>query len=142
MENKKSKTAFTVNELEAQFHKDLCNSFKLNVSGGDHISIQTPFYFPNGDSYQIYLKHKEGDTFCITDRATTVGQIFHIQDTYERKEKELLTRICKEYQIEEHDGELHIWSVSHRLVEDVMRLAQAIKAIVLYTTQLILQNEE
>ena len=119
-----------------ELQNKLCNSFcaEIRVSKKDDnlIRIETPFYFPDGDPYQIYLTEIATGGFRITDMGHTLMRLSYENDIDKMRKGakgNLLQQIQIELGILEDDGEFYIESTANEIHFHIFKLGQAITKI-------------
>ena len=132
-----------------ELQNKLCNSFcaEIRVSKKDDnlIRIETPFYFPDGDPYQIYLTEIATGGFRITDMGHTLMQLSYENDIDKMRKGSrggLLQQIQIELGILEDDGEFYIESTGNEIHLNIFKLGQAITKIydLTFLNQLRVEN--
>ncbi len=58
----------------------LCTEIQIRVKNSDLITIDTPFYFADGDPYQIYIKEMTGGILRLTDMGHTLMHLSYEND--------------------------------------------------------------
>ena len=114
----------------------MCHQFCIDVKvsmKNDHlIRIETPFYFPDGDPYQIYLVELETGGFRVTDKGHTLMHLSYENDL-DALEKgswgKLLNQIQLELGLKEEDGEFYLESTLEDIPANIFRLGQGITKI-------------
>lgn len=125
--------------MEIQIDKlqeKLCNSFCTEITvtqkNDDLIRVETPFLFPDGDPYQIYIRVESAGVYRLTDAGHTFMQLSYLQDydTLRKGNREqLLSQIKLETGLKEDEGEFYIETSPENLSLDLFRFGQALTKI-------------
>ena len=120
-------------KLQEILCKSLCADIRITKEKNDFWNVETPFYFSDGDSYQIYLQPLEDKKFRITDAGHTYMQLSYESDiTAIQKEgtrKNLLENIKTELEISEENGVFYLDSTIDEIHTNIFKFAQAITKI-------------
>lgn len=46
----------------------MCADVKIRSKGVNLLMVETPFYFPDGDPYQLYIKEMPGGNIRLTEK--------------------------------------------------------------------------
>ena len=110
----------------------LCTSSSLREIDNGYIAVSSPFSFPDGDAFSIYLKPLAGGGYRITDLGHTFMHLSYEMDTSDLRKgsrKTVLDRIISESGITEEDGEIYIESMQEKLGENLFHIGQALTRI-------------
>ncbi len=114
----------------------LCSSFCANIrisKKNEHLMrIETPFHFPDGDPYQIYLKEMGTGGFRVTDSGHTLMQLSYENDIdifRKGTRNDLMNQILLETGLKEDDGEFYLESTSDDIHVNIFQLGQGITKI-------------
>ncbi|ABL65731.1 DUF1828 domain-containing protein [Chlorobium phaeobacteroides] len=121
-----------VNILQNTLCKAMCSEVKIREKSAGLLAVDTPFTFPDGDQYQLYIKVMPGGLLRLTDMGHTLMHLSYEHDIdkfCEGTRGALYEKIKSETSVEEHDGSLCIDSTSEQLAADIFRLGQAITSI-------------
>ncbi|MBV5329927.1 MAG: DUF1828 domain-containing protein [Chlorobium sp.] len=121
-----------VNILQNTLCKAMCSEVKISEKSAGLLAVDTPFTFPDGDQYQLYIKVMPGGLLRLTDMGHTLMHLSYEHDIdkfCEGTRGALYEKIKSETSVEEHDGSLCIDSTSEQLAADIFRLGQAITSI-------------
>ena len=83
---------------------------RLGSNFGKLLSIETPFYFADGDPYQLYIKEMPGGILRLTDMGHTMMHLSYDNDVDKFREGtrgKIFEQIKVETFIEEDNGELY-----------------------------------
>jgi hypothetical protein len=110
----------------------MCSEIRVIEKNKSLLRVETPFYFPDGDPYQIYIKEMSGGVIRLTDMGHTMMQLSYENDTDKFREGTrgiLLNSIISEMFINEEGGEFYIDTTMDNLGLSIFRLAQALTKI-------------
>ena len=120
-----------IKDLETALCNSLCANIKI-VETGNSYAIETPFYFPDGDMYEIYLKPLPQGGFRILDGAHTLMHLSYENDIEKFKHGQrnlLLENIKSELDINEDNGEFFIDCNATNIADNIIKFGQAITKI-------------
>ena len=120
-----------INNLQQKLCDGFCREIKI-VKIKENIIIETPFYFPDGDMYQIYLKELGTGGFRLTDNGHTLMHLSYendIESFYKGSRNILLENIKNELDIKEDNGEFYVDSLFQQIPENLFRFGQALTKI-------------
>jgi len=121
-----------VENLEHELCRALCAKVTLHEREDGNIFVATPFVFPDGDSFSIYLKRLSSGGFRISDMGSTMMQLSYEQDIDKFKEgtrNRVFNQILSEMGINDEDGELFIEIPAHHLASSIFQFGQAITRV-------------
>jgi len=110
----------------------LCAEVQVRAKNGNLLAIDTPFYFADGDPYQLYIKEMPGGILRLTDMGHTLMHLSYENDIEKFREGTrgiLLSQIKSETLIEEEEGEFYIETELGNLGSNLFRLGQALTKI-------------
>jgi hypothetical protein len=110
----------------------MCAEIRLKPKSENLLTIETPFFFPDGDPYQLYLKEMPGGIIRLTDMGHTLMHISYDIDTDKLKEGtrgRIFEQIKAETHIDEDQGELFIDTPLENLGFNIFRLGQALTKV-------------
>lgn len=110
----------------------MCAEVRLNSKSEDLIIIDTPFTFPDGDPYQIYLKEMPGGIMRLTDMGHTLMHLSYDNDIElfrDGTRAKLMGQIKAETSLSEDDGEFYIDTSVLTIGGDIFKIAQALTKI-------------
>jgi len=121
-----------INKLQVQLCDMLCANIQLiNVANGLSL-IETPFYFPDGDPYQIYLKEMPGGILRLSDMGHTMMHLSYENEITKFREgtsAKLFEQIKSEYNLQENNGEFYIDTPVDSIAINIFRIGQALTRI-------------
>ncbi len=110
----------------------MCADIQIRQKNGNLLAVDTPFCFPDGDPYQIYIKEMPGGILRLSDMGHTLMHLSYDNEMDKFREGTrgaLLNQIKAETSVEENDGEFYIETELANLGSTVFRLGQAITKI-------------
>ena len=128
-------SSIDIQKLQESLCNALCASVRLEkFPDGDIYCIQTPFYFPDGDPYQIYMETAGTDHLRLSDKGHLLMQMSYEMnvDSIFKGNKELIrTQILGETGIKEDRkrGEFYLVSPIDKLSESIFIFGQALTRI-------------
>jgi hypothetical protein len=110
----------------------LCAEIRLIEKSKSLVRVETPFFFPDGDPYQIYIKELPGGNLRLSDMGHTFMHLSYDNDTSKFREGtrgNILNQILADTFTNELNGELYIDTNVAQLVISVFRFGQAITKV-------------
>lgn len=110
----------------------LCAKIHLKEKNKSLIILETPFFFPDGDPYQIYLKEMPNGILRITDMGHTLIHLSYENEVDKFREGtrgKIFTQILSESFINEDNGEFYIETDIENLVSNLFHMGQALTKI-------------
>jgi len=110
----------------------MCAKVSLRETKDGHIVVSTPFTFPDGDGYTIYLKRTATGGWRLSDMGSTLMRLSYEQDIDKLKDgtrSRFFEQIIAEMDLEDDGGELSLEIPPDRLGEGVSRFGQALTRI-------------
>jgi len=121
-----------LNKLQETLCSLLCAEVKIQPKNEKLFAIETPFYFADGDPYQIYIKEMPGGIMRLTDMGHTMMHLSYENDIDKFREGtrgKIFEQIKAETLIEEDNGEFFIETSTENLGFNIFRLGQALTKI-------------
>lgn len=121
-----------INKLQNTLCSLMCAEVKIILKNENLLSIETPFYFADGDPYQIYIKETPGGIVRLTDMGHTMMHLSYennIDKFREGTRGKIFDQIKFETSIEEDNGEFFIDTPIENLGFNIFRLGQALTKI-------------
>lgn len=118
--------------LERELCRALCAEVTLHERPGGHVLISTPFMFPDGDSYSIYLKRLPSGGFRLSDMGSTLMHLSYEHDVDKLREgtrNKVFNQVLSEMGIVDDEGELYLEIPSHEIASGIFRLGQALTRV-------------
>jgi hypothetical protein len=119
-------------KIQSNLCQLLCAEIKLIEKNINLVIVETPFYFPDGDPYQIYLKEMPNGIIRLTDMGHTFMHLSYENDIDKFREGtrgNIFQQILAETFINEESGEFFIDTQVETLVINIFRLGQALTKI-------------
>jgi hypothetical protein len=110
----------------------MCAEVKIRTKNSKLLAIDTPFFFADGDPYQIYIKEMPGGVIRLTDMGHTMMHLSYENDIDKFREGtrgNIFNQIKAETFIEEDNGEFFIDTPLDNLGFNIFRLGQALTKI-------------
>jgi len=121
-----------IKKLEDNLCNLLCAEINLRPKNEELVLVETPFYFADGDPYQIYIKEMPGGVIRLTDMGHTMMHLSYENDISKFREGtrgKLLEHIKSETFISENEGEFYIETTIESLASNIFRLSQALTKV-------------
>ena len=110
----------------------MCANITLHQVNDNLLLVETPFYFSDGDPYQIYIKEQPGGILRLSDMGHTLMHLSYENDVNKFREGtrgKIFDQIKAEFFIEENNGEFFIDGLLDDLGLNIFRIGQAITKI-------------
>jgi hypothetical protein len=110
----------------------MCAEVKIIPKNGNLLSIETPFSFPDGDPYQLYIREMPGGILRLSDMGHTMMHLSYDNDVEKFREGtrgKIFDQIKAEYSVNEDNGEFYIETATENLGNTIFRLGQALTKI-------------
>lgn len=123
---------FDLQKMQNSLCELLCSEIKLLPKNESLAIVQTPFYFPDGDSYQIYIKEMPGGVIRLTDMGHSLMHLSYENDVDKFRigtRGTLFQQILAESFIQEDGGEFFVDTDLKNLAVAIFRLGQALTKI-------------
>ncbi len=121
-----------VNKLQETLCSLMCAEVKLRTKNSKLLAIETPFFFADGDPYQIYIKEMPGGQIRLTDMGHTMMHLSYDNDVDKFREGtrgNIFSQIKSETLVDEENGEFYIDTPIESLGFNIFRLGQALTKI-------------
>lgn len=119
-------------ELESTLCRALCGSVKVQQRADALWRVDTPWTFPDGDGYSIYISPAPTGGLRISDQGLTLMRLSYENDLAKLREGtrgRLLTQVLADTGLMEDDGEFFLDSTADDLGANVLRLGQALTRV-------------
>ena len=120
-------------EIQNVICSSLCAEVKVSDRGDGLWFVSTPFNFPDGDAYSIYLKKLRTGGFRITDMGITLMHLSYENDIEKFRgdgtRGKLFRQILSEMDLSDEDGEFYIETPATTLGANIFRFGQALTKI-------------
>lgn len=110
----------------------MCANVRVHPKSDTLLMIETPFFFSDGDPYQIYVREMPGGVIRLTDMGHTLMHLSYENDTNKFRDGtrgKMFEQIKAECTVEETDGEFYIDAPLENLGTNIFRLGQALTKI-------------
>jgi len=119
---------------EKQLCKQFCAQIKLHRRSNGLVMLETPFSYPDGDQYPLYLSETRTGGIKISDGGHTLMHLSYENDVdkfFEGSRQMLLQRIVSEQGVDfdESSGQFSLECAPAQLSEAAFRLGQAITRV-------------
>jgi len=121
-----------VSKLQEMLCSLMCAEVKIRTKSENLLAVDTPFFFADGDPYQIYIKEMPGGVIRLSDMGHTMMHLSYENDTDKFREGtrgNILNQIKSETFLEEDNGEFFIDTPIDNLGYNIFRLGQALTKI-------------
>lgn len=123
---------FDLEKLQVSLCESLCSEVKLRPKDGNLVFVDTPFSFPDGDAFQIYLKEMSNGVLRLTDMGHTFMHLSYENDIDKFRlgtRGNIFQGILSEFFVEESGGEFFIDTNVSQMPISIFRLGQALTKI-------------
>jgi hypothetical protein len=117
------------NELQKILCKALCAEATVTSVHDGFWRVATPFRFPDGDSYTLYLQQVASGGLRISDAGSTMMHLSYENDIDKLREGtrgRLLQQVLSESDMQEDDGEFFVESAIEDIGKSMFRFGQAL----------------
>jgi len=121
-----------IKKIQDNLCQMLCAEIRLHKKNENLIRVETPFFFPDGDPYQIYIKELPGGNIRLSDMGHTFMHLSYENETSKFREGtrgNIFNQILAETSVNELNGEFFIETNVEGLVLNIFRFGQAITKI-------------
>ena len=118
----------TRQDLQSLLCKAMCADVVVDVASDDLWRVTTPFVFPDGDGYSLYLKQLPSGGWRVGDLGSTLMHLSYENDIGKFREGSrgrLFAQILADSELSEDDGEFFIDTPAEALGVGVFRFGQA-----------------
>lgn len=118
-----------INILQQKLCTVLCADIKLIEKKAGLTLIETPFYFSDGDPYQIYLKEMPNGIFRLTDMGHTFMHLSYENEMTKFREGtrgRIFEQIKAEHNLHEENAEFFIETSLENISTNLFKLGQAL----------------
>lgn len=110
----------------------MCAEVSITAKSDSLLTVETPFFFADGDPYQVYIKEMPGGIIRLTDMGHTMMHLSYDNDIDKFREGtrgRLFDQIKAELSIDEDNGEFFVDTSSENMGQNLFRLTQALTKI-------------
>jgi Domain of unknown function DUF1828 len=119
-------------QLETTLCHALCGSVTVKEMSDELWRVDTPWTFPDGDGYSIYISPAPTGGLRISDQGLTMMRLSYENDLAKLREGtrgRLLTQVLADTDLKEDDGEFFLDSTADDVGANVLRLGQALTRV-------------
>lgn len=121
------------NQLQSEICQQLCTNIRLVERENGTLMISTPFSYPDGDNYSIYLKQIEAGKIRLSDEANTMMRLSYdtpdVNKYFKDSKGKLMENILRENRIQEQNGNFYVDVAVSDVSDGIFRLGQALNQI-------------
>jgi hypothetical protein len=124
--------AADIEGLRTELCRSLCAEVHLLPRDDGAIMVETPFYFPDGDGYTMYLERLSGGGLKLSDKGSTLMRLSYEQDVDKLREgtrARVFDQILAEMGVSDDAGNIFIEAPADRLSDSIFRFGQALTRI-------------
>ena len=124
--------ALDYTQLERLLCERLCANVRVHRRHDDVLMLESPFTFPDGDHYPIYLSETSSGGVKLSDRGHTLMHVSYEHDVdsfYEGARATLREQIVRESGIDEEEGIFSIETPPDQVATALFRFGQALTRI-------------
>ncbi|MRT17518.1 DUF1828 domain-containing protein [Vitellibacter sp. q18] len=121
-----------INLLQEKLCNIMCAEVSVVPRKDGLLAIETPFFFADGDPYQIYIKERPGGILRLTDMGHTMMHLSYENDIDKFKvgtRGKLFEQIKAETSVNEEDGEFYIDTPMENFGFNIFQLGQALTKV-------------
>lgn len=119
-------------QLKSLMCRSFCDGLGLSYVSNKLIRIEIPFYFPDGDPYQLYIASYSSESLVLTDLGHTMMHLSYENDIdkfTEGTRGKLFEQIQEEFGLIGTQGELLLETTENSIIRDIFKLSQAITKV-------------
>ena len=119
-------------QLEKLLCERLCANVRVHRRHDDVLMLESPFTFPDGDHYPIYLSETPGGGVKLSDRGHTLMHVSYEHDVdsfYEGARASLREQIVRESGIDEEEGVFAMEAPPDHVAAALFRFGQTLTKI-------------
>ena len=119
-------------QLQKLLRERLCAEVLIHRREDDMLMVETPFAFPDGDHFPIYLTEESGGVIRLSDRGHTMIHVSYEHEVdlfYDGARSSLREQIVREYGLQEEEGVFSIETSAGQLAASLFRFGQALTKI-------------
>lgn len=119
-------------DMETMLCRALCGTVTVKKRGDALWQVDTPWRFPDGDGYSIYVSQAPTGGLRISDQGLTMMRLSYENDIAKLREGtrgRLLTQVLADTGLSEDDGEFYLDATTEDLGASVMRIGQALTRV-------------
>ena len=119
-------------DIEGTLCRALCGSVKVKKRGDSLWQVDTPWTFPDGDGYSIYVSQAPTGGLRVSDQGLTMMRLSYENDIAKLREGSrgrLLTQVLADAGLSEDDGEFYLDATAEDLGTSVLHIGQALTRV-------------
>lgn len=119
-------------DLQTKLCRALCGSVTVRQLGEALWQVDTPWTFPDGDGYSIYVAPAPTGGLRISDQGLTMMRLSYENDIGKLREGtrgRLLAQVLADAGLSEHEGEFFLDATADDLGAGVLRVGQALTRV-------------
>lgn len=119
-------------DLQAQLCRALCGSVAVHQRGEGLWQVDTPWTFPDGDGYSVYVSPAPTGGLRISDQGLTMMRLSYENDIGKLREGtrgRLLAQVLADAGLSEDEGEFFLDATAEDLGSGVLRIGQALTRV-------------
>lgn len=118
-----------IDKLQTQLCELLCADIRVQEKKGGLFLIETPFFFSDGDPYQMYLKELPGGLIRLSDMGHTLMHLSYENEIGKFREGtrgKIFEQIKAEHDLQEDNGEFYIDTPHEKITFNLFKMGQAL----------------
>lgn len=119
-------------KLQEKLCEQLCSEIRLRRKNEILVNVETPFTFPDGDAFQLYVKQMPNGSLRLTDMGHTLLHLSYENDVDKFRtgtRGTIFQTILDEFLISEDEGELYTETTAEQVPYAIFRLGQALTKV-------------
>lgn len=125
-------TAAELNDIREQLCRSLCADVSVIDRPDGSVLVDTPFYFPDGDGFSMYLERLSSGGFKLSDKGITMMRLSYEQDIDKIREgtrAKVFDQVLAEMGVADAGGEIYLETPADKIGDGIFRLGQALTRI-------------
>ncbi len=121
-----------IETIRAQVCQALCVDVDVRARDDGSLMLTTPFYFPDGDGFRMYLNRLPAGGYRLSDRGSTFMHLSYEQDVDTLREGtrgRIFEQILSEMGVVDDRGEIQLEAPADKLGDSIFRFGQALTRI-------------
>lgn len=121
-----------INNIKDNLSKMFEGEIKLIPRNSNLITVETPFYFSDGDPFQLYISEMPDGKLKLSDMGHTLMHLSYDNDIDKFREGtrgNLFEQVLAEFFIKEEEGEFYIETPEDKIIINLFKLGQALTKI-------------
>ena len=117
-----------IEEIKEVLKKQFMNLFELVPVRPNIFQVMLPYYYPDGDVYEIFIE-KKGMNFIVQDFGLTLMKMSYDIDVESDTKQDLIKKVITENQVQFDDGNIFLVSEKLFLLPNLMCLLDTISKL-------------